>query len=125
MLSSKLGGFFMKYKTYSAEYKMAMIDEYMSRKVTIRAFAREKDIGLSTFESWLTKLRKAGQLGYKKDNVVSSNEMLPIEVTNETREIVKEEANRFSNVFTLQTKGMKLTFSINNLKDVLEVINDD
>ena len=56
----------MNYKTYSAEYKMAMIDEYMSRRVTIRAFVKEKDIGLSTFESWLTKLRKAGQLGSLK-----------------------------------------------------------
>ena len=116
----------MNYKTYSAEYKMAMIDEYMSRRVTIRAFVKEKDIGLSTFESWLTKLRKAGQLGYKKDKVIVPNEMLPIDITNEAKEIIKEERNiTSSSTFTLETKGMKLTFSINNLKEVFRVINND
>ena len=125
MLSSTLGGFFMQYRTYSAEYKMSMINEYLSRDITIRDFVKEKDIGLSTFESWLTKLRKAGQLGYKKDKVISKKGMMPIDVTNETKAIIKEETDKSSNVFTLETKGMKLTFSIYNLKDVLEVINND
>ena len=125
MLSSTLGGFFMQYRTYSAEYKMSMINEYLTRDITIRNFVKEKDIGLSTFESWLTKLRKAGQLGYKKDKVVSKNGMLPIDVTNEAKTIIKEESAKSSNVFTLETKGMKLTFSIYNLKEVLKVINND
>ena len=125
MLSSTLGGFFMQYRTYSAEYKMSMINEYLSRDITIRDFVKEKDIGLSTFESWLTKLRKAGQLGYKKDKVISKKGMMPIDVTNETKAIIKEETDKSSNVFTLETKGMKLTFSIYNLKEVLEVINND
>ena len=125
MLSSTPGGFFMQYRTYSAEYKMSMINEYLSKDITIRDFVKEKDIGLSTFESWLTKLRKAGQLGYKKDKVISKKGMLPIDVTNETKAIIKEETDKSSNVFTLETKGMKLTFSIYNLKEVLEVINND
>ena len=115
----------MQYRTYSAEYKMSMINEYLSRDITIRAFVMEKDIGLSTFESWLTKMRKAGQLGYKKDKVISKKGMMPIDVTNETKAIIKEETDKSSNVFTLETKGMKLTFSIYNLKEVLEVINND
>ena len=125
MLSSTLGGFFMQYRTYSAEYKMSMINEYLSRDITIRDFVKEKGIGLSTFESWLTKLRKSGQLGYKKDKSVLAKGMLPIDVTNEAKTIIKEESTKSSNVFTLETKGMKLTFSIYNLKEVLEVINDD
>lgn len=125
MLSSTLGGFFMQYRTYSAEYKMSMIDEYLTRDITIRNFVKEKAIGLSTFESWLTKLRKAGQLGYKKDKIISKNGMLPIDVTNEAKTIIKEESAKSSNVFTLETKGMKLTFSIYNLKEVLKVINND
>ena len=125
MLSSTLGGFFMQYKIYSAEYKMSMINEYLSRDITIRDFVKEKDIGLSTFESWLTKLRKAGQIGYKKDKSVLAKGMLPIDVTNEAKTIIKEESTKSSNVFTLETKGMKLTFSIYNLKEVLEVINND
>lgn len=115
----------MQYKTFSAEFKMAMIDEYVSRDITIRAFAKEKDISLSTFESWLTKLRKAGQLGYKKDKVAATSEALPIDITKEAREIVKEESRKAPSVFALEIKGMKLTFSINDLKEVLEVINDD
>ena len=125
MLSSTLGGFFMQYRTYSAEYKMSMINEYLSRDITIRDFVKEKGIGLSTFESWLTKLRKSGQLGYKKDKSVLAKGMLPIDVTNEAKTIIKEESTKSSNVFTLETKGMKLTFSIYNLKEVLKVINDD
>ena len=125
MLSSTLGGFFMQYKIYSAEYKMSMINEYLSRNVTIRNFVKEKDIGLSTFESWLTKLRKSGQIGYKKDKSVLAKGMLPIDVTSEAKTIIKEESAKSANVFTLETKGMKLTFSIYNLKEVLEVINDD
>ena len=115
----------MQYRTYSAEYKMSMINEYLSRDITIRNFIKEKGIGLSTFESWLTKLRKAGQIGYKKDKSVLAKGMLPIDVTNETKAIIKEESANSSNVFTLETKGMKLTFSIYNLKEVLEVINND
>lgn len=115
----------MLYKTYSAEYKMSMIDEYMSRNITLRAFAKEKGIGLSTFESWLTKLRKAGQLGYRRNKIITRGETLPIDVAKEVKEIVKEESNKSSNIFTLETKGMKLTFSLSSLKEVLEVINDD
>lgn len=115
----------MQYRIYSAEYKMSMVNEYLSRNVTIRNFVKEKDIGLSTFESWLTKLRKMGQIGYKRNKSISEKEMLPIDVTNEAKAIIKEESDKSSNVFTLETRGMKLTFSINNLKEVLEVINDD
>lgn len=115
----------MQYRIYSAEYKTSMINEYLSRDITIRNFVKEKDIGLSTFESWLTKMRKAGKLGYKKDKSVLAKGMLPIDVTNEAKTIIKEESAKSSNVFTLEAKGMKLTFSINNLKEVLEVINGD
>lgn len=61
------GGFFMSYKVYSAEYKIAIINEFVSRNLSVRTFAAEKGIGLSTFESRLIKARKAGQIGYLKD----------------------------------------------------------
>ena len=57
-----------------------MINEYLSGDITIRNFDKEKGIGLSTFESWLTKLKKSGQLGYKKDKSVLAKGMLPIDV---------------------------------------------
>lgn len=94
-----------------------MIDEYMSINITIRAFAKEKGIVLSTFESWLTKLRKAGQLGYKRNQIIIRRETLPIDVAKEIKEIVKEESNKSPNIFTLETKGMKLTFSISSLNN--------
>ena len=124
MLSSTTGGFFMDYKIYTAEYKMALINEYQSRNITIRAYCKEKDISLSTFESWLVKLRKAGQLAYQRREVITTDNF-PIDITTEAKAIIKEEVNKKSNTFTLETRGMKLTFSINNLKEVLEVINHD
>ena len=115
----------MNYKIYTAEYKMALIEEYQSRNVTIRSFCKEKDISLSTFESWLVKIRKYGNLHLRKSESIGNNLLTPIDITNETKEIIKEELDKTSNTFTLETRGMKLTFSINNLKEVLEVINHD
>ena len=113
----------MQYKIYAAEYKVALIKEYQSRNVSMRTFCKEKDISLSTFESWLRKIRMYGQPGLKM--LPKANDFLtPIDVTDETKQIVNEESYKSSNTFTLETKGMKLTFSINNLKDVLEVINN-
>lgn len=115
----------MYYKTYSAEFKMAAIEEYFSRNISIRAFVKEKDIGLSTFVSWLTKLRKAGKIGYKKEKLYPLKEMFPIDVTKEAKEIIEEKRTTNGNSFTLEIRGMKLTFSIDNLKEALEVINHD
>ena len=114
----------MEYKIYAAEYKWALIEEYQSRNVSLRAFCKEKDISLSTFESWLRKIRMYGQSGLKlipKTN----NPLTPIDVTDEAKMIIKEKETKPSDSFTLETKGMKLTFSINNLREVLEVINND
>ena len=114
----------MHYKIYTAEYKLALIDEYQSRNVSMRTFCKEKDLSLSTLESWLRKIRIYGhpelKMVPKSDNVLT-----PIDVTEETKAIVKEEMINSSNTFTLKTKGMTLTFSINNLKEVLEVISND
>lgn len=114
----------MRYKVYSTECKISLIEEYQSQNVSMRTFCKEKDISLSTFASWLRKIRMYGQPGLKM--FPKANGFLtPIDVTDETKEIIKEESYKSSNTFTLETKGMKLTFSINNLKEVLEVINND
>ena len=114
----------MQYRIYAAEYKWALIEEYQSRNVSMRAFCKEKELSLSTFESWLRKIRMYGQSGLKlipKTN----NPLTPIDVTDEAKMIIKEKETKPSDSFTLETKGMKLTFSINNLREVLEVINND
>lgn len=115
----------MSYRVYSAEYKLAMINEFMSRNLSVRTFAAEKGIGLSTFESWLTKARKAGQIGYLKDRKSLQKPLAMMDVTNEVKTIIHEKQIPQINVFTLETKGMKLTFSIADLKTVLGVINHD
>ena len=115
----------MQYKVYSAEYKISLIEEYQSRDISMRAFCKEKDLCLSTLESWLRKIRLYGQSGIKMLPKANNNTEVPLDVTNETRAIINEESRNISNTFTLKTKGMTLTFSINNLKDVLEVINND
>lgn len=52
--------FYVGHNTYSAEYKMATVEECLSRDVTAREFANEKGLPVSTFFSWITKYRKAG-----------------------------------------------------------------
>jgi len=115
---------FMEYKIYAAEYKWALIEEYQSRNVSIRAYCKEKELSLSTFESWLAKLRKSGQLGYKKDKAIIKSNSLPIDVTDEAKAIIKEGIAHLTKTFSLETKGMRLTFSLSDLKTVLEVINN-
>ena len=107
----------MGYNVYSAEYKMATVEEYISHNIKVRDFVKEKGLAISTFFTWLSKYRKAGYQVVKKEN---KKEL--IEVTNEVKEIIKEEK---TSIFTLETKGMKFTFSINDLKQVLEAINHD
>ena len=90
----------MDYKIYTAEYKMALINEYQSRNITIRAYCKEKDISLSTFESWLVKLRKAGQLAYQRREVITTDNF-PIDITTEAKAIIKEEVNKKSNMHSI------------------------
>ena len=123
MLSSATGGFFMEYKIYAAEYKWTLIEEYQSRNVSMRAYCKEKELSLSTFASWLKKIRMHGQPGLKT-LPHSNNKLSPIDVTNEVKTITKEADESSNYTFTLEIKGMKLTFSINNLKEVFEVINN-
>ena len=113
----------MEYKIYAAEYKWALIEEYQSRNVSIRAYCREKELASSTFASWLKKIRMHGQPELKT-LPHSDNKPSPIDVTNEVKAIAKEADGSSNHTFTLETKGMKLTFSINNLKEVFEVINN-
>ena len=113
----------MEYKIYAAEYKWALIEEYQSRNVSMRAYCKEKELSLSTFASWLKKIRMYGQPELKM-LPHSNNKLSPIDVTNEVKTITKEADESSNYTFTLETKGMKLTFSINNLKEVFEVINN-
>ena len=121
MISSKYrrGGFFMSHKVYTAEYKMQAINEYLTSDFTLRNYVKEKDICLSTFVSWLTKYRKASNPVVKK-----SNPLMPIDVTDEAKAIIKKEIPRSTERIKLELDGMKLTFPINCLKEVLEVIRN-
>ena len=48
----------MKCNTYSAEYKLSLIEEFQSRNISMRLFCKEKDVHLNTFISWLKSKRK-------------------------------------------------------------------
>lgn len=113
----------MERKIYSAECKLSLIKEYLDGKLTMRAFCKEKDLCLSTLESWLTKVRKHGlpiiEAFSKK---TESDSLAPIDVAAEVKKIISDETYVADNVFTLEIKGIKLSFAISNLKDVLEVI---
>lgn len=99
-----------------------MIEEFKSRNITVRAFTQEKNICKSTFESWLQKLRKYGRPATRMPIPVEENSLTPIDVTTEAKEIISEEASLKSGSFTLDARGMKLTFSIKNLNEVLEAL---
>ena len=110
-----------EHKTYAAEFKMAAIQEFQSRNISIRDFVIEKGIALSTFESWLTKARKAGYQIAKK---FPSN-LTPIEITKEAKSIIKESNQKMNETFTMKVKSMVFTFPLSSLKEVIEVISDD
>lgn len=112
----------MEYKIYSAEYKVSLIEEFQSRNISMRAFCKEKDLCLSTLESWLRKIRLYGQPGIRMLPKINNDALTPLDVTRETKAIINEEIKHINNTFTLETNGMKFTFSISNLREVMEVI---
>ena len=60
-----------RYKTYSAEFKIAKIEEFMKSEKSEAAFCRDEGICLSTFRSWRCKsgIAKAVISGNEKDNL--------------------------------------------------------
>lgn len=69
-------------------------------------------------------MRMHGQPRLKMAPEANEN-LLPIDVTAEAKTIIKEGSIKASNTFVLEAKGLRLTFSISNLKEVLEVISHD
>lgn len=112
----------MKYKIYSAELKIALINEYQSRNITMRAFAKEKDVALSTFESWLLKARKYGQPSMPPAKKGAGGAL--IDVTHEAKSIAVA-GGADPRTFTLEAMGVTLRFSLSDLKEVLGAIRDD
>ena len=113
------GGFFMSHKVYTAEFKIEAVNEYIGGNATLRQFVKDKGICLSTFVGWLTKYRKAGN-----PIVKGSDPLMPIDVTREAKAIIKREAPHPTERIKLELKGMKLTFPIGCLKEVLEAIRN-
>ena len=83
----------MEYNIYSAEYKLALTEEYRSRNISISAFAREKGVSLSTFENWLKKVRQYGTPMLRIPAVLIDKPPKPIDITSEAKEIIREEAS--------------------------------
>ena len=48
----------MGYLVYAAEFKMAMIEEFLNGNYSIYGFAKEKNIKYTTFRSWLALYKK-------------------------------------------------------------------
>lgn len=109
------------YNVYSAEFKMAAIEEYQSRDLSLRDFTKEKGIAFSTFGSWLTKARKSGYQIAKR----SPRGLAPIDITNEAKTIIKENDQQKNETFTMKVKSLIFTFPLSSLKEVIEVISDD
>ncbi|MDY3047429.1 MAG: transposase [Candidatus Enterosoma sp.] len=94
-----------EHKTYTAEYKIAVIEEYLKSEVNERRFAKEKGLPLSTLRSWLEKTNKARN--------ASNNNLTLLDVT--------EQLTKAMNVVTVEKKNIVL--SINGFK--VEVDSQD
>ena len=70
-----------RYKTYSAEFKIAKIEEFMKSGKSEAAFCRDEGICLSTFRSWRSKsgLVKAETTVENMKKIISLLSMLQIE----------------------------------------------
>ena len=69
-----------RYKTYSAEFKIAKIEEFMKSGKSEAAFCRDEGICLSTFRSWRSKscLVKAETTVENKNNLTLQIFRIPL-----------------------------------------------
>ena len=88
----------MEHRTYTAEYKIAVIEEYLKSDVNEKRFAKEKGLPLSTLRSWLAKTNKARDF--------SDDNMTLVDVT--------EQLTKAMNAVTIEKKIISL--SINGFK---------
>ena len=109
-------------KRYTDEFKINLMREFSSREIEIVKFAAEKNIPLGTFREWLDNYRKFGTPTMKRTALNKS--VKPIDVTRETKEIIKEVKLSDDQKFSLEINGITLTFALKNLKLVLETIQN-
>lgn len=108
----------MTREKYTDNFKINIMKEFSTRKIEIAKFAVEKNIPLGTFRSWLENYRKFGTPIIKRP--VQNATVKPIDITQETKEIIKESKTSNDQNFNLEINGYTLTFSLKNLKMVLE-----
>ena len=84
-----------EHRTYTAEYKIAVIEEYLKSDVNERSFAKEKGLPLSTLRSWLAKTNKV--------RVVSDDNMTLVDVT--------EQLTKAMNAVTVEKKSISLSIN--------------
>ncbi len=106
-----------KYKTYSAEYKVGKVEEYLKSGKSQRVFCEENGICLSTFRSWMDK----SQISMAENG--EQKPMSLIEVTDRIREAMdtirpEERKIRFAvNGFTLEVESRDLPAFLNCMKN--------
>ena len=113
----------MGYQIYTAEFKMAMINEFINGNYKAMAFAKDNDIKYSTFRSWLCRFNKNNHKPVVRN--VDNNLMKPIDVTSEAKAIATRESSHQDSIIKMEYKGMKFSFSLSCLKEVVEVIYND
>lgn len=110
-------------KTYDDEFKINLVREFQCRKIEISAFASEKNISENTFKKWLEIYRLAEALKEEKKAIAKSG--ILIDVTKEAKEIIGESKTNQNQRIDLEINGIKFTFSLKNLKIVLEMLQND
>lgn len=109
-------------KTYDDEFKINLVREFQCRKIEISTFATEKNISESTFKKWLEIYRLAETLKEEKKAITKSG--ILIDVTKEAKEIIDESTSNENQKIDFEINGIKLTFSLKNLKIVLEMLQN-
>lgn len=110
-------------KTYSDDFKIKLIREFQHGRVGISEFVSKKNLSENTFKKWLEIYRLAELL--EKEKKAKSKKAILIDVTKEAKEIIKNSKTDPDSKIDFEINGIKLTFSLKNLKTVLEVIQND
>lgn len=111
----------MKKRRYTDDFKLKLVEEYENGDLGIADFTSKNKISMSTFGKWLEKYRKHGEIKSKRE--ISEN-IKPIDITKEAKEIMKESITHEEQKISLEINGITLTFPLKNLKIFLEAIQN-
>jgi len=102
------------YKTYSAEFKLKVVNDYLSGGITIKELSKKYQIGLSTVFTWIDKCR--GKINSSLVDVTTSVKDEIIDVSSRHDSLQKQAAINQRRLISLNINGVDITVSPENLR---------